>query len=71
MHSIMADDKKLSASRDDYLEGEDTPFGRSGLFSEGAGGLYDDDEEEDSLSKTESRSELEASIKSNQSSKST
>jgi len=37
--------------REDYLEGEDMPFGKgSGMFGEG-GGLFDEDEE--SLSKTD------------------
>ena len=38
--------------REDYLEGEDMPFGKgSGMFGEG-GGPFDEDDEE-SLSKTD------------------
>ena len=52
----------FSTSNRDYLEGEDTPFGKErGLFS-GEGGLFDQEEEEEA--KEDKKSDFEASVQS-------
>ena len=62
----------FASNQDDYLEGEDTAFGKgSGLFG-GGGKLFDEEEEAEGAGqgagqKEGSRSDLEASITSSKS----